>query len=61
VLEETAPEAFVFSDSGLAWRDVAVTTAEVLDARRFALSFGSCSFDEPIRDLIALGLLPALI
>lgn len=61
VLEETAPEAFVFSDSGLAWRDVAVTTTEVLDARRFALSFGSCSFDEPIRDLIALGLLSPVI
>ena len=32
---------------------------EIEDVRiAFALSFGSCSFDEPVEDLIALGLLP---
>lgn len=36
----------------------ALTTAQIESARRdFAHSFGSCSFDEPIDDLHALGLL----
>jgi len=57
VLEERAPGAFVFSESGLSCGGYAVTTAEIVAARRFALSFGSCSFEEPIQSLIALGLL----
>jgi hypothetical protein len=33
---------------------------EIAEAReRFAHSFGSCSFEEPLADLRALGLLPA--
>ena len=40
----------------LQWRSLRASAAEVADARQqAALSFGSCSFDEPIDDLRALG------
>jgi hypothetical protein len=55
LLEEDA-EAFRF-DAGLHWRDVGVGHEAIARARAFALSFGSCSFDEPIDDLLQLGLL----
>ena len=35
----------------------ATQLAETREA--FALSYGSCSFDEPVQDMIKLGLLPA--
>ena len=38
----------------LRWRSLTATGAEVADARRVALSYGSCSFDEPTDDLRAL-------
>ncbi len=47
---------FQFTDDGLSWKTLHVSTAEVADARRdFVTSFGSCSFDEPRDDLRALG------
>ena len=40
----------------LRWRSLAASAAEVADARQqAALSFGSCSFDEPRDDLRDLG------
>lgn len=47
-----------FQRDQLVWRDRAVSTAQ-LAARReqFAISFGSCSFEEPISDLAAMGIL----
>jgi hypothetical protein len=57
VLAETDPAAFRFDDRAH-WRDRSLDAGQVRDARRhFAHSFGSCSFDEPVRDLEALGLL----
>lgn len=42
-------------DDGVAWRSLQASPAEVADGRsQFALSFGSCSFDEPREDLRAL-------
>ena len=47
---------FSFDDDGVTWRDVHVTTEEIARMRRtFAISFGSCSFEEPIADLKELG------
>jgi hypothetical protein len=57
VLAETDPGAFRFDDRAR-WRDRSLAAEQVRDARlEFAHSFGSCSFDEPVRDLEALGLL----
>jgi hypothetical protein len=56
VLAETDPRAFAFADDGVSWRGHRVSTEELIAMRRdFATSFGSCSFEEPIRDLKELG------
>lgn len=56
ILREDDPHAFAFDDDGASWRDVRVGTEELRTMRRdFATSFGSCSFEEPIGDLRALG------
>jgi hypothetical protein len=56
-LGETDPSAFRFDDRAH-WRDWSLDAAEVADARaNFAHGFGSCSFEEPVRDLQSLGLL----
>jgi hypothetical protein len=55
VLDESDPAAFVFDDDGIAWRGKRVGTEEILASRsRFAISFGSCSFREPIDELAQL-------
>lgn len=58
ILEETDLAAFAFADDRIGWRDRTLEVAEVEDARLgFAISFGSCSFDEPAADLRSAGLL----
>jgi hypothetical protein len=57
VLDETDPIAFRF-DGRAHWRDRSLSAEQVREAReQFAHSFGSCSFDEPVEGLEALGLL----
>jgi hypothetical protein len=52
ILADTDPAAFRFGDSHVAWRDLVLDAASLDRARReFALSFGSCSFEEPVGDL----------
>lgn len=59
LLLERDARAFAFDDDAARWRDHAVPTARVADGRaRFILGFGSCSFDEPVAELRALGWLP---
>ena len=60
LLEERDPAAIEADAQGIAWRGRHVSAAQVAQARaRFAESFGSCSFEEPLQDLAALRLLPA--
>lgn len=60
LLEERDASAFRVDDGAVHWRARSVTTAEIAQARDgFAASFGSCSFEEPVRDLEALNLLPS--
>ena len=57
VLAESDQAALRFDDR-LHWRDRSLSAEQVREARRdFAHSFGSCSFDEPVQGLQALGLL----
>jgi len=58
VLSETDPQAFTLNDDGgVSWRDHQVTSDEARRTReRFARSFGSCSFAEPVEDLKTLEL-----
>jgi hypothetical protein len=47
-----------FGDDAVTWKDYSVTLGEIATVRRrFAVAFGSCSFREPVDDLIQLGLL----
>lgn len=52
VLNEEDPFEFVFTESGLTWNEIEVLNAEIKGSREgFMLSYGSCSFDEPVDDL----------
>lgn len=56
ILADRDPAAFAFRAEGLTWRTVAFSTNDVESARAaFALSVGSCSFEEPLDELRALG------
>ena len=58
VLEEGEPDAFQADDSGITWRNRRLDLKALSDARRLGMiSFGSCSFTEPIADLESLHLL----
>ncbi|MEJ7616574.1 MAG: hypothetical protein WKF30_06310 [Pyrinomonadaceae bacterium] len=58
MLEEKRIEEIYLTGDGVKWRKHKLDNGQLRDAReRFALSFGSCSFDEPMADLHALGLL----
>jgi hypothetical protein len=59
-LEETDRRAFVFDDDAITWRDIRITTDQLEASRQFAISFGSCSFREPIDELRPLtGMAPS--
>lgn len=58
VLEDASPDAFRFDDRGVIVRGHRLENDRLSRAREaFVLSFGSCSFDEPIQELAALGAL----
>ncbi len=58
LLVEKDAQRFEFGDASLTWREHALTVADIEATRSsFAISFGSCSFREPIDDLTHLGLL----
>jgi hypothetical protein len=59
IMEEEFEEVFTFDEGGVRWRDEYFLDNEHLDLvrRKGMIAFGSCSFDEPVEDLRALGLL----
>jgi hypothetical protein len=58
LLEEQCASAFYFDLDGVGWRQHRLDRHEIASARQgFALSFGSCSFAEPIDDLRSLHIL----
>lgn len=58
VLGERRASSFVFTDSEARWRGKSVSAAILRKTReQLFTSFGSCSFEEPVEDLISLGLL----
>jgi len=57
ILAETDPAAFRFAERAY-WRDWSLDAGQITAARReFVHAFGSCSFEEPVQDLEAMGLL----
>jgi len=58
LLGEESADVFRFDDEAVCWRRYRLTLEQIRHTReRFAISFGSCSFEEPVRELVALGLL----
>lgn len=58
LLKEQSADAFHVDPDGIAWRDHRLSAREISAARHdFSVSFGSCSFTEPIDDLRSLHLL----
>ncbi|MGD9561522.1 MAG: hypothetical protein AB7F88_04875 [Pyrinomonadaceae bacterium] len=59
LMEEEFDEAFAFQNDQVAWRNEHVLTASHLEylRKKGMISFGSCSFTEPVEDLQGLGLL----
>ena len=56
-LEEQSAKAISFHEDGIAWREHQLTRDHLAAARSLAIvSFGSCSFREPLDDLAALRL-----
>ena len=59
VLADEDPASFTLTKAGLAWRDFRVAATELEEIRRnLFVSYGSCSFAEPVEDLEKLGILP---
>jgi len=58
LLEEQSAAALQFDSEGIQWGAHRLGWQQIAVARRdFSVSFGSCSFTEPIDDLRSLGLL----
>lgn len=57
IVEETDPQTFEFDDQGAAWAGLRFDAQDLAVVReRLFLSIGSCSIEEPARDLQSLGL-----
>jgi len=60
VLVDESPASFDFGDEQLKYGDRTLGVGAIRDAReKFAISYGSCSFTEPLADLRSLNLLAA--
>lgn len=58
IIEEEEISAFDLSDSRFRWRGYLADPAEVAVARNtFMLGYGSCSFTEPVAELLELGII----
>lgn len=58
ILDERDASSFAFDEDGVTWRGIALAADDLARARsRFALSYGSCSFLEPVCEAKALGLI----
>ena len=58
LLEEQDPDAISIDDDGLRWRKLSASAKQVASTRTsLAISFGSCSFAEPVEGLRAMRIL----
>jgi len=58
ILTDENADNFKFTDNSFHWKNLYVLMSKVKEARKeFMVSFGSCSFDEPVDDLKKLSLL----
>lgn len=59
VVADTDPDSFQLTVSGAAWRGHRARIGDLTRAREQFAAYGSCSFAEPIDDLVALGMVTA--
>jgi hypothetical protein len=60
ILSDREAKHFSFTEDRFSWKSWSCTVDQIADYRACAAtSFGSCSFEEPRRDLMAMGLLDA--
>ncbi|MEO8210250.1 MAG: hypothetical protein ABI840_06790 [bacterium] len=58
ILSDENPENFIFTEETFSWKDWRIGIEDINFARKnLVISFGSCSFDDPIDDLKSLNLL----
>ncbi len=58
IINEEDPYTFHFSEDGLEFKDYEITIEELVEAReKLMVSYGSCSFDDPVDDLKTMELL----
>jgi hypothetical protein len=58
VVADEDPASFALDNQQFRWRDHVVAAGEIAKARQaLFVSYGSCSFDEPVDDLKAMGIL----
>jgi hypothetical protein len=57
IIAEADPDAFELSADGLRWRDRVADADALARARGLFAAYGSCSFEEPVADLVAHGIL----
>jgi len=57
IIGEHEARAFSIDGAHVAWREVRIDAAAVAAARDHATSYGSCSFSEPVIDLVRAGFL----
>jgi hypothetical protein len=56
MLDDEDAKSFSFDDEFFGWHEWKIDIKRLRDRRKFVISFGSCSFDEPREDLRALNL-----
>ncbi len=59
IIAEADAGAFTLGPDGLGWGDRFASREQVEEARGIFTAFGSCSFAEPVEDLVAAGVLDA--
>jgi hypothetical protein len=60
ILADREASHFSMSDTQLLWQEMGADIAQIEAGRRRFLSFGSCSFTEPLADLAAGGWMETL-
>lgn len=55
-LEDDRPSAWTIRENGIRWRGHSASSEAIDEARSLFCSFGSCSVEEPLRDLATAGL-----
>ncbi len=59
IVADQEGEHFSLSEQALRWRDLEAGAEAIAATRRdLFISYGSCSFDEPVGDLVTMGVLP---